>query len=112
MQAFGHKMVNATKSGSAHVQQQSLAILAIAAELLCRPFSSADAAPFQPLTLHSRSGQFIVGGVPMQPRADPASVMLGSILVPARSYTISTSSVSFVRLDAALVAISCEEIKD
>jgi len=33
------------------------------------------------------------------------------MLVPARSYMTSTSAVNFVRLDPALVAVSCDEIK-
>src|SRR4051812_21098071 len=111
MQSPGKKMENGSNGGSVHLQQPSLIVLALATGLLCRAVSFVEAAPFQPLTLHSRSGQFIVGGVPMQAKADPASVVLGGVLVPARSYTVSTSSVSFVRLAPALVAMSCEEKK-
>src|SRR4051812_46148494 len=104
MRGLGDRMATGGKAASTHTQQSRLAVLAVAAALLCPVLSSMQAAPFQPLTLHSRSGQFIVGGVPMQTRADPASVVLGGVVVPARSYTVSTSSVSFVRLDPALVA--------
>src|SRR2546428_5347318 len=48
-----------------------------------------------PQSLHSRSGQFIVSGLPML----------------TRSWAVSTTAVSFVRLDPALVAVSCEGIK-
>ena len=106
------KMANGRNWRGRSVPQSSLAVLAIAAGLLCGAVCFVDAGPFQPLTLHSRSGQFIVGGVPIQARADPGSVILGGVVVPARSYTVSTTSVSFVRLDPALVAVSCEEIKE
>jgi hypothetical protein len=49
----------------------------------------------EPMTLFSRSGQFIVHGLP-----------LGQA-----PFTGSTSAVSFVRLDPSLVAVSCEGIK-
>jgi len=70
-----------------------------------------EAAPFQTLTLQSRSGQFVVGGLPMAARADAASALIGGIMLPVRAFNTSTSAVSFVRLDPALVAVSCEEIK-
>jgi hypothetical protein len=54
----------------------------------------ACAAPV-PLALHSRSGQFIVSGMPIM----------------TANYVSSTNTVSFVRLDPALVAVSCEKIK-
>jgi len=49
-----------------------------------------------PLTLYSRSRQFIVSGIPLRQ-------------IP---FTGSTSVVSFVRLDPSLVAVSCESIKE
>jgi hypothetical protein len=70
-----------------------------------------EAAPFQTVTLQSRSGQFVVGGLPMAARADAASAVIGGIMLPVRAFNTSTSAVSFVRLDPALVAVSCEEIK-
>src|ERR1051325_5243846 len=63
------------------------------------------AAPFQPLTMQSRSGQFTVAGLPRQARADAASAVIAGIAVPVRAYQSSTSAVSFVRLDPALVAV-------
>ncbi len=85
--------------------------LAVLFATLCVGILSGLGAPFQPLTLQSRSGQFIVAGVPMPARADPASIMIGGVALAGRSYAVSTSSVTFVRLDPALVAVSCEEIK-
>lgn len=111
MQRSGYIVASGSRSGFARLHPPLLGGLAIAAALLCRAVSSAEGAPFQPLTLHSRSGQFIVAGVPMHPRADAASVMLGGVVLQGRSYSVSTSSVNFVRLDPALVAVSCEDIK-
>jgi len=111
MQRSGHKAERFREGESACLRPPRLIMPALLACLLCGAVFSFEAAPFQPLTLHSRSGQFIVAGVPMQPMADPASVLLGGVVVSARSYAISTSSVTFVRLDPALVAVSCEEIK-
>jgi hypothetical protein len=54
----------------------------------------ASAAPM-PLALHSRSGQFIVSGMPIM----------------TANYVSSSNAVSFVRLDPALAAVSCEKIK-
>src|SRR5438045_3616108 len=47
-------------------------------------------AALAPQSLHSRSGQFVVSGQPML----------------TRSWAVSTTAVSFVRLDPALVAVS------
>ena len=52
-------------------------------------------AALAPQTLHSRSGQFVVTGLPLL----------------TRSWAASTSAVSFVRLDPTLAAVSCEAIK-
>jgi len=111
MQISGHNAASLGERECAHQRAPHALQMALLAGLLCGAALPFEAAPFQPLTLHSRSGQFIVAGVPMQPAADPASVLLGGVAVPARGYTVSTSSVSFVRLDPALVAMSCEEIK-
>jgi len=73
--------------------------------------ASSQAASLHPLILQSRTGQFTVAGVPMAPRADTASAVIGGIILPVRGYLNTTSSVSFVRLDPSLVAVSCEEIK-
>src|SRR4051794_34566410 len=72
--------------------------------------TAAPAAPLS-LTLQSRSGQFTVVGLPMQARADAASAVIAGFAVPVRAYQSPTSTVSFVRLDPALVAVSCDEIK-
>jgi hypothetical protein len=60
--------------------------------------SSAAVFSVEPLTLRSRSGQFVVRGIPVGTTApfNPAP----------------KSEITFVRLDPALLAVSCERIKD